>query len=175
MENDLVSLIGSSFVSFMLSFMMMTAWLPFAPKRAGDVLLRVPLGLVQRLLVHRAKAIVMLAIVVALSVAGPAVTGRELLIPGTPAIALVGFLVILMLPMRYVFTDRGVAINNGVPRMYKSFRRFDVRLGRRWLADTATIVLVGRKTEKGAVSSHALFVPVGAQGDVVRLLKKHVR
>src|SRR5687767_8099481 len=124
MENDVWSLIGSSSVSFMLSFMMMTAWLPFGPKRAGDVLLRVKLGLVQRLLVHRAKAIVMLAIVVLLSLVGPVVMGRELLIPGTPAIALAGFLVILMLPMAYVFTDRGVGINNGVPRMYKSFRRF---------------------------------------------------
>ena len=175
MENDVWSLIGSSSVSFMLSFMLMTAWLPFAPQRPGQVLLRVPLGLAQRLLVHRAKAVVMLAIVVALSAVGPLVFGRELLIPGTPAIALTGFLAVLMLPMRYVFTDRGVAINNGIPRVYKSFRRFDVRRGRRWLADTATIVLHGRKTDKGTIASHALFVPVAAQGDVVRLLKKHVR
>ena len=116
MENDVWSLIGSSSVSFMLSFMVMTAWLPFAPKRAGQVLLRVQLGLVQRLLVHRAKAIVMLALVVGLSALGPVVLGRDLLIPGTPAIALTGFLAILMLPMRYVFTDRGVGINNGIPR-----------------------------------------------------------
>ena len=175
MENDVWSLIGSSSVSFMLSFMLMTAWLPFAPKRTGEVLLRVPLGLVQRLLVHRSKAIVMLAIVVALSALGPLVFGRELLIPGTPAIALMGFLAILFLPMRYVFTDRGVAINNGVPRTYKSFRRFDVRLGKRWARETATIVLHGRKQERGTVPSHVLFVPVVAQADVVRLLKKHVR
>lgn len=175
MENDVLSLIGSSSISFMLSFMMMTAWLPFAPKRPGEVLLRVPLGLPQRLLVHRSKAIVMLAIVVALSAIGPVVAGRDLLIPGTPAIALVGFLVILTLPMRYVFTDRGVSINNGVPRFYKNFRRFEVRLGRRWLRETATIVLQGRKMERRTAPSHALFVPVAAQGDVVRLLKKHVR
>ena len=175
MSEDVWSLIGSSSISFMLSFMLMTAWLPFAPKRAGEVLLHVPLGLPQRLLVHRSKAIVMLALVAGLSLVGPVVVGRELLIPGTPAIALVGFLIILTLPMRYVFTDRGVSINNGVPRSYKSFRRFDVRLGRRWLRETATIVLVGRKTERGATPSHALFVPVASQGEVVRLLKKHVR
>ena len=175
MTDDVWSLIGSSSVSFMLSFMLMTAWLPFTPKRPGEVLLRVQLGLVQRLLVHRSKAIVMLAIVVGLSALGPPVFGRELLIPGTPAIALTGFLAIMLLPMRYVFTDRGVAINNGVPRMYKSFRRFDVRTGKRWLADTATIVLHGRKTERGTIQSHALFVPVSSQGEVVRLLKKHVR
>ena len=175
MENDVWSLIGSSSVSFMLSFMMMTAWLPFAPKRPGEMLLRVPLGFVQRLLVHRAKAIVMLAIVVILSALGPLALGRELLIPGTPAIAMAGFAVILMLPMAYVFTDRGVGINNGVPRAYKSFRRFDVRLGKRWARETATIVLHGRKMEKGTTPSHALYVPVSAQADVVRLLKKHVR
>jgi hypothetical protein len=175
MREDIWSLIGSSSVSFMLSFMLMTAWLPFAPQRPGEVLLRVPLGLFQRLLVHRAKAIWMLAIVVLLSALGPLVFGRELLIPGTPAIALTGFLAILMLPMRYVFTDRGVSINNGVPRTYKGFRRFDVKVGQRWLRDTATIVLHGRKVDRGTVPPYVMFVPVGVQGEVVKLLKKHVR
>jgi len=174
MANDVWSLIGSSSVSFMLSFMMMTAWLPFAPKRSGEVLLSVQLSFPQRLLIHRSKAMVMLAIIAVLSIA-PALTGRELLIPGTPAIALAGFAAILMLPMRYVFTDRGVGINNGVPRGYKSFRRFDVRTGRRWLAETTTIMLQGRKTERGMVPSHALYVPKSEQAEVVRQLKKHVR
>src|SRR3712207_8884400 len=33
-------LLGSTFVSFMLSFMLVKAWLPFAPRRPGAVLLR---------------------------------------------------------------------------------------------------------------------------------------
>ena len=37
MSEDVWSLIGSSSISFMLSFMLMTAWLPFAPKRAGEL------------------------------------------------------------------------------------------------------------------------------------------
>ena len=166
-------LIGSSFVSFMLSFMLMTAWLPFAPKRAGTVLLEVPMGFLQRVLVHRTKAALLMAYVLIATMPG---LGGAWLIPGTPAIALLGLMVILMLPMRYVFTDRGVAINNGVPRPYKLFRRFEARPGRRWLANNVTLILRGRKDEKGrTLNGHSLYLPTDAQAEVTRLLKKHVR
>ncbi len=48
METDWQPLIGSSFVSFLLSFMLMKAWLPFAPKRPGEILLEVRLTWTQR-------------------------------------------------------------------------------------------------------------------------------
>ncbi|HEU5317051.1 MAG TPA: hypothetical protein VFX49_13155 [Chloroflexota bacterium] len=164
--------IASTAVSFMLSFMLMTAWLPFAPKRPGELLLQVPLGWKQRVMVHRTKAIALMALCLLGSIP---VDGQPLFLPGTQAIGVVGLFVVTMIPMRYVFSDRGVAINNGVPKSYKSYRRFDVRAGQRWLSDTATVVLQGRRTERGVLPSHALYVPKTEQAEVVRLLKKHVR
>jgi hypothetical protein len=89
--------------------------------------------------------------------------------------ALAGLAVVLMLPLRYVFTDRGVALNNGVPRLYRSFRRFDVRPGRRWLADNTTIVLRGRKLARGTAPAAPLFIPSSAAPAVTRVLKRHLR
>jgi hypothetical protein len=162
----------STVVSFMLSFMLMTAWLPFAPKRPGDVLLQVPLGFRQRVLVHRNKAIILLALCILGSIP---FNGSTLFLEGTQVIGLLGLAAVSALPMKYVFTDRGVGINNGIPKPYKGYRRFDVRAGRRLFEDTATIILHGRRTERGPQTSTMLYVPKSEQPDVVRLLKKHVR
>ncbi len=156
----------------MLSYMLMKSWLPFAPKRPGEVLLVVPIGLMQRVLVHRTPAMVLMAYLLLGNV--PALA-EVWLIPGTQAIGIVGLFIVLILPLRYVFTDRGVALNNGVPRLYRSFRRFDTRPGKRLLADNVTVFLRGRKTEKGQIASYALYIPSAAQADVLRVLKKHVR
>jgi hypothetical protein len=163
--------LASIAVSFMLSFMLMTAWLPFAPKRPGEPLLSVPLGWKQRMLVHRTKAIILMALCL---IGSLPIDGAPLFLPGTQAIGVVGLFVVAMIPMRYVFTDRGVGINNGVPKPYKGYRRFDVRFGQRLLADTATIILQGRRGERGVLPSHALYIPKDEQPDVVRLLKKHI-
>jgi hypothetical protein len=182
MQGNIWPLIGSSFTSFLLSFMLMKAWLPFAPKRTAEVLLEVPLGYLQRVLIHRTQAMLILAWLIAgtLFQELPQLTGGpeaiQLYLPGTEMASLIGLVVILMLPLRYVFTDRGVALNNGVARPYKGFRRFDVKPGRRGpLADNLTITLRGRKTAQGVEGSYSLFLPKAAQTDVVRLLKRHVR
>ncbi|CAA9285766.1 MAG: hypothetical protein AVDCRST_MAG77-4206 [uncultured Chloroflexi bacterium] len=172
MNPDSFRLLGSAVVSFLLSYMLMKAWLPFAPKRPGEVLLQAPLGFLQRVLVHRTQAMLLMAYVV---IGSSPFLGSRIFIEGTEFIAVGGLVLILMLPLRYVFTDRGVAINNGVPRLYRQFRRFDVRPGKRWLASNVTVVLRGRKTDRGTHPSYPLFLPVTARDEVVRLLKRHVR
>lgn len=164
--------ISSTAVSFMLSFMLMSVWLPFAPKRGGDMLLQVPLGLAQRVLIHRNKAMVLLALCILGSVP---LNGTRLFLEGTQTVGLLGLLLVLLVPVKYVFWERGVSVNNGAPRLYKAYRRFDVRPGRRLFADTVSVILRGRRTERGTTGSHTLFVPKKRQEDVVRLLKKHVR
>jgi hypothetical protein len=176
MPEQIGRLIGTSAVSFMLSFMLMRVWLPFSPKRGGEVLLQVPVGLMQKALIQRNQAIAVLAFLALGSL--PQNMGQWFL-PGTQSVALVGMLLIMTLPLRYVFYDRGVALSNGVPRPYKSFRRVearDVRPGRRsLLRGTTTIVLRGRKTAKGTEPTHTLYVPSDQAPAVLRLLKKHVR
>jgi len=171
-STSLQQLIGSSAVSFMLSYMLMKAWLPFAPQRPGEVLLVVPLGLIQRLLLHRWQALAVLVYIVLGSI--PPYQDK-LYLPGTQPAALISLLVILALPVRYVFTDRGVAIGKGVPRFYKAFRRFETRPGRGWLAGTTTLTLRGRKTPRGSNPSFTLYLPSERVPEVTRLLKRYLR
>ena len=165
-------LLGSTFVSFMLSFMLVKAWLPFAPKRAGAVLLEVPLGFLQRVLIHRTQAILVLLYILAGSL--PIFEERWFL-PGTQPAALAALVVILMLPLRYVFRETGVGLNNGVPRAYKSFRRYTLRQGRRTLANTTTVLLEGRRQGKSTAPGAKLYLPSSAIPEVTRLLKRQLR
>jgi hypothetical protein len=179
MSTDVGMLIGTSLVSFLLSFMLMRVWLPFAPKRGGEVLLQVPVGLVQRLLIYRTQALAVLAFIVAASLPDSFGLTWLRLLPGTQTVALVAMAIIISLPLRYVFYDAGVALSNGVPRPYKSFRKLDprdVRQGRRRpLATTTTIVLRGRKTARGTERGTTLYLPSNQAPAVVRLLRRHVR
>jgi hypothetical protein len=176
MSLDIGRLIGTSLVSFLLSFMLMRVWLPFAPKRGGEVLLQVPVGIVQRLLIHRTQALLVLAYLVIGSLPG---NSGQWFLPGTQSVALAGLLIIITLPLRYVFYDRGVALSNGVPRSYRTFRKLearDIRQGRRRpLAGTTTIVLRGRKTARGNEPGTTLYVPSNQVGAVTRLLRRHLK
>jgi hypothetical protein len=174
MSLDFQRLLGSTFVSFMLSYMLMKAWLPFAPRRTGKVLLEVPLGLMQRLLVHRTQAILLLLYIL---VGSLPVFEERWFLPGTQPAALVALAVIFMLPLRYVFTDQGIRLNNGVPRPYKSLRRFSVHSGRGRLsaAATTTIRLEGRRQGRRATAGANLYLPSGDAPAVVRVLKRYVR
>jgi hypothetical protein len=171
-----VPLIGTSLISFLLSFMLMRVWLPFAPKRGGEVLLQVPVGFVQKLLIHRNQAVAVVAFILLGSL--PTNQGTWFL-PGTQTAALAGMAIMMTLPLRYIFSDRGVALSNGVPKPYRAFRKVearDVRAGQRSvLKGTTTITLRGRKTDKGTNPSHTIYVPSEQAPAVVRLLRRHIR
>lgn len=164
--------VGSSAISFLLSFMLMKSWLPFAPKRQGEVLLTVPVTVLQRLLIHRWQAMLVLLILVVGSV--PALD-RPLILQGTQPAALVGLLVILSLPLRYVFSDRGVGVGNTLPRPYRSFRRYTLREGRGLLAGNTTLTLEGRRGQRGASSSLRLYLPPSKVPEVTKLLRRRLR
>jgi len=173
MPVDIQRLLGSTFVSFMLSFMLMKSWLPFAPKRPGEVLLEVPLAPLQRLQVHRTQAIVVLLYILVGSL--PIFEDRWFL-PGTQPAALAALAIIIFLPLRYVFSTYGIALSKGVPRPYKSFRRYTLRNGRgRFLSGNTTITLQGRKQGKGSASNMTLYIPSSATPEVTRTLKRHLR
>lgn len=177
MQTDWQPLIGSSFVSFLLSFMLMKAWLPFAPKRPGELLLEVRLTWMQRLMVHRTQGIILLLYIVLGSLPG---TEDQWFLPGTQPAGVAALAAILMLPLRYVFTTNGVAINNGTTWGWKSFRRYDIRqgkapLGRTEFGATSTINLVGRPLAKGTAPGRTLYVPGTSTTDVARILRRCVR
>lgn len=170
-------LIGSSFISFLLSFMLMKAWLPFAPKRQEEVLLEVPLPLVQRLMIHRTQGILLLIYLLLGSL--PDVDSQWFL-PGTQIAGLVGLAVIVMLPLRYVLTTAGVSLNGGASWPWKSFRRYDVRQGTtlfgvKVLSPTTTINLTGRQLAKGRASDRTLHLPATVTAEATRIVRKCVR
>src|SRR5438093_12863078 len=101
MTDQVGRLIGTSLVSFLLSFMLMRVWLPFAPKRGGEVLLQVPAGIVQRLLIYRNQALAVLAFVLLGSLPDSVGLTWIRFLPGTETVALAGLLIIISLPLRY--------------------------------------------------------------------------
>ena len=162
--------------------MLMKAWMPGAPKREGTVLLEVPLTIWQRIFIHRSQAILVLLIL--LGGAAPWLTA-PLYLPGTLQAAMGGLFIVVMLPLRYVFTDRGVSLNSAPSRLYKNFRRFEIRSGRTakpllpipaaLVPDNARITLHGRKQERGTYPPMTLYVPTAQTQAVMRLLKRYVR
>jgi hypothetical protein len=167
----ILPLLGSSSISFFLSFMLMKVWLPFAPKRPGEVLLVVPVGLLQRLLIHRWQAIFVLLIVLVGSVPE---LDRPIILPGTQPAALVGLLVLMSLPLRYVFTDRSVGIGSTLPRPYRSFRRYTLREGRGLLAGNTTMFMEGRRGKNGTSPSMRLYLPTNRVPEVTRVLRRRL-
>src|SRR6476620_9964156 len=98
MPDQVGPLIGTSLVSFLLSFMLMRVWVPFAPKRGGEVLLQVPVGIMQRLLIYRNQALAVLAFLVVGSLPDSFGLTWIRFLAGTQQVALVGLLLIISLP-----------------------------------------------------------------------------
>ena len=162
MPENWLELLGSSFVSLILSLMLLRVWFPFGSRRSGSILYETRLSPLRRLLVLRGLLLLLTAYV-ALGQIERYVLGQGYYLPGTEYIALGGALLILALPMRYVLTDRGVAINNTAPRLWRDFRRFDARGNR--------IVLTPRKGNR----PHTLHIPANEHKAVVRILKRRFR
>lgn len=177
MPFDWQPLIGSSFVSFLLSFMLVKAWIPFAPKRPGDVLLEVPLGWAQRFLVHRTQAVLLLLY---LAIGSMPDAGETWFLPGTQAAGLAGLGLVLALPLRYVLTTVGVRINNGVAWSWKSFRAFNMRAPSPLfrldaLPSTTEVRLSGRQLQKGRAPDRALYLPPAMAANATRVIRRCVR
>ncbi len=170
-------MVGSSFVSFLLSFMVAKAWRPFAPKRSEDVLLEVPMGWFERLLVHRTQGALLIIYLLLGSIPD---AGETWFLEGTPSIGLVGLAVVLSLPMRYVFTTTGVGINNNASWGWKTFRKYDVRparspFGVTALPATATIRLSGRAAGRGRAPDRTLHLRAESVNEATRIIRRCVR
>ena len=142
--------------------MLLRVWIPFRKQPPGDVVHEIPLPPLQRIRVHQGS-LLLLAAYLGIGQIEQLFLGRYYYLPGTEIIALVGVLIVLTLPMRYVLTDRGVAINNTAPRLWRQFRRYDV--------GARKIVL----RPKRGFRSYTLYVSADAQAPVLRVLKRRLR
>ena len=103
MPDNWLELLGSSFVSLLLSLLLLRVWFPFGSRRSGSILYETRLSPLRRLLVLRGLLLLLTAYV-ALGQIERYVLGQGYYLPGTEYIALGGALLILGLPMRYVLT-----------------------------------------------------------------------
>ncbi|WP_322802420.1 hypothetical protein [Thermoflexus sp.] len=104
-------------VSMALMWTLWRAWLPVGVAAPGRLLLEVPLGWRERWRWHR-KNLYALAILILLGA-----LGGWLPLLGQGMIA--GFaLLVLLLPLRYRFTEEGVALNNVFFRRWEEFRAY---------------------------------------------------
>ncbi|MAG36640.1 MAG: hypothetical protein CL878_10435 [Dehalococcoidia bacterium] len=162
MPDNWIELFGSSFVSLLLSLMLLRVWFPFGSRRSGSILYETRLSPLRRVLVLRGLLLLLTAYV-GLGQVERYFLDRGYYLPGTEYVALGGALIMLSLPMRYVLTDRGVAINNTSPRIWREFRRFDARGNK--------IVLTPRKGKR----PHTLYIPASEHKAVTRVLKRRFR
>jgi hypothetical protein len=165
---DTIRFAGWLLVSTVLWFMVLKVWMPFAPKVEGQVLHQSRLRLRQKLLLHRTH-LYLLSLLLLLGVL-PGPRGTTLLPPVAYPLALGVVLIVLGLPVRYVFTDRGLVLSAGVFgahalfRAWKEFRRYHIR-------DEA-IVLEGRPRR---YTSYLIVADQDQQREIRRLLKRHLR
>ncbi|WP_376788632.1 hypothetical protein [Thermoflexus sp.] len=104
-------------VSMAMMWTLWRAWLPIGVTAPGRLLLEVPLGWRERWRWHR-KNLYALAILILLGS-----LGGWLPLLGQGMIA--GFaLLVLLLPLRYRFTEEGVALNNVFFRQWEEFRAY---------------------------------------------------
>ena len=162
MPENWVELLGSSLVSVLLTLMLLRVWLPLGSRQSGKVLYETQLSPLHRTLVLRGMLLLLTAYI-GLGQIERYFLDRQFYLPGTEYVALGGAFIVLSLPMRYVFTDHGVAINNTAPRLWREFRRF--------VAHRNQILLSPRKGNR----SHVLYIPASEHKAVIRILKRRFR
>ncbi|MCL4395056.1 MAG: hypothetical protein M1482_09695 [Chloroflexi bacterium] len=139
----------------MLVVMLMRVAAPLGQKTEGHVLDQVWLSFRERLLLQRTNIYAIGVVLVLGAVGGWVSTTFELLE------ILLAF-AILMIPTRYVLTSEGIALNNTL------FRRWD---------DFADYKLKGIRVHlvpRGRARAFTLFVPPGAQGEVLKIVRRKV-
>ncbi len=141
-------------VSMAIMWTLWRAWLPVGVAAPGRLLLEVPLGWRERWRWHR-KNLYALAILILLGA-----LGGWLPLLGQGMIAGLALLV-LLLPLRYRFTEEGVALNNVFFRRWEEFRAYRAEP---W----------GIRLE-GAGPPCALYLPPGARNQVQALVDARLR
>lgn len=139
----------------MLFVMLMRAYMPKGAKRHGKVAHIFKLSLVERFLMQRMNLYAIGFVLFLMTVTSTIPTALEILV-------LLAAQVILALPMRFILTTEGVALNNVVYRPWSDFVGFSVA--------TRRISLVGRE------GTRPLNVPLLAdhQKEVITALSRHL-
>ena len=155
-------IIGTSLASFLLALLFLRIYLPFAPKRPGQTIGRVRLGLREKVLVFRPTLIPLLLL---LFVNQIPVEGIQFsfMLPGTELMIMIAVLAAAFIPISYIFTTEGYTLSNGQTYKWESFRRYEVANG------VATLEGKGERPTK-----QKLYIPSEKENAVRTVLKRFV-
>jgi hypothetical protein len=142
-------------LGLMLILMLMRVFLPIGQKVQGRQIKEVRLSLRERLLVQRFN-IYAIGAVLLLGALGQWVS------PLLEVMVILLAFAIVMIPVKYILTNEGVALNNALFRRWDEFGDFHLRGVR--------VQLVGR----GTLGGFTLYVPSREQSDVLKVLKREV-
>lgn len=169
LNGQTIQFLGWLLVSTVLWFMVLKVWMPFAPRVEGEPIHELRLSMRQKLLLHRTNLWFLSFLLLVGALPGPDPQHAILPIVAYP-LALAVVLAVLLLPVRYVFTDRGVVLATGVLgghalfRAWKEFRRYYLR--------DESILLEGRRRR---YASYVIMADKEQQREVQRLLKRHLK
>jgi len=139
----------------MLLFMFMRVYTPVGAKAGGRVDKVISLSLAERSLLQRVNVYSIGFVLLLMSVTGVVATGVEI------AVIFIASM-ILLLPIRCLFTSQGVALNNVVFRRWSDFTMFRV--------ESRRVVLVGKE------GMRPLNLPILAahQSELIPILRRHL-
>ncbi len=155
-------IIGTSLASFLLALLFLRIYLSFAPKRPGQTIGRVRLGLREKVLVFRPTLIPLLLL---LFVNQIPVEGIQFsfMLPGTELMIMIAVLAAAFIPISYIFTTEGYTLSNGQTHKWESFRRYEMANG------TVTLEGKGERPTK-----QKLYIPSQKENAVRTVLKRFV-
>jgi hypothetical protein len=155
-------IIGTSLASFLLALLFLRIYLPFAPKRPGNPIGKIRLGLREKVLIFRPTLIPMLLL---LFVNQIPVSGIQFafMLPGTELMIMLAIVVAAVVPVSYIFTTDGYALSNGQAHKWESFRRYEVENG---------VVVLEGKGERP--TKQKLYIPAEKENALRTVLKRFV-
>lgn len=136
--------------------MLLRVVVPIGLRIEGQLLERVPLSFRERLLLQRNSIYAIGAVLLLGAVGGWLSTILELM-------AILGAFVILMIPAEYVLTSEGIGLNHTVFRRWEEFREYRHQ--------GVKLELLPRDGER----SFTLYIPTRSQGQVIKILKRHLK
>ena len=159
----LSQIIGTSLASFLLALLYLRIYLPFAPKRPGQPIGKIRLGIREKILIFRPTLIPLLLL---LFVNQIPVSGIQFsfMLPGTELMIMLATVIAALVPISYIFTTEGYSLSNGQAHKWESFRRYEIANG---------MVMLEGKGERPL--KQKLYIPAEKENALRTVLKRFVR
>ena len=158
----LSQIIGTSLASFLLALLYLRIYLPFAPKRPGQTIGKIRLGIREKILIFRPTLIPLLLL---LFINQIPVSGIQFsfMLPGTELMIMLATVIAALVPISYIFTTEGYSLSNGQAHRWENFRRYEVTNG---------VVVLEGKGERPI--QQKLYIPSEKENALRTVLKRFV-